>query len=68
MTSSTALLALLALYLFGGEVLRGFSLAMIWGVVIGTYSSIFVASALLLYFRVRPVAPATGQAKVAEEA
>ncbi len=53
MTSATALLALLALYVFGGEVLRGFSLAMIWGVVVGTYSSIFVASALLLYLRVR---------------
>lgn len=53
MTSATALLALLALYMFGGEVLRGFSLAMIWGVLIGTYSSIFVASALLLYMNVR---------------
>lgn len=53
MTSATALLALLALYIFGGEVLRGFSLAMIWGVLIGTYSSIFVGSALLLYMNVR---------------
>ncbi len=53
MTSATALLALFALYIFGGEVLRGFSLAMIWGVVVGTYSSIFVASAVLLYLRVR---------------
>lgn len=53
MTSATALLALLALYIFGGEVLRGFSLAMIWGVVVGTYSSIFVASAVLLYLNVR---------------
>lgn len=53
MTSSTAVIALLALYFFGGEVLRGFSLAMIWGVLVGTYSSIFVASALLLYTGVR---------------
>ena len=48
MTSVTTLLALGALALFGGEVLRGFTLAMIWGVVIGTYSSIFVASPILL--------------------
>lgn len=64
MTSATALLALLALYIFGGEVLRGFSLAMIWGVLIGTYSSIFVASALLLYMNVRP-STVTGETAVA---
>ena len=49
MTSVTTLLALLTLYFLGGEVIRGFSLAMIWGVVIGTYSSIFLAVPLLLY-------------------
>lgn len=48
MTSGTTMLALLALVIFGGEVLRGFTLAMIWGIVIGTYSSIFVASPFLL--------------------
>lgn len=48
MTSVTTLLALGALYLIGGEVLRGFTFAMIWGIVIGTYSSIFVASPFLL--------------------
>jgi len=48
MTSLTTLLALLALYFFGGEVIRGFSFAMIWGVVIGTYSSICIAVPLLL--------------------
>ena len=48
MTSVTTLLALGALVIFGGEVLRGFTLAMIWGIVIGTYSSIFVASPFLL--------------------
>ncbi len=47
-TSLTTLLALLALYFLGGEVLRGFSFAMIWGVVVGTYSSIFVASPILM--------------------
>ena len=48
MTSLTTLLVLLALFLFGGEVIHGFSLAMIIGVVIGTYSSIYVASSSLL--------------------
>lgn len=48
MTSVTTLLALFALLIIGGEVLRGFTFAMIWGIVIGTYSSIFVASPFLL--------------------
>ncbi len=48
MTSVTTLIALLALYVFGGEVIRGFSTAMIWGVIVGTYSSIFIAAPLLL--------------------
>lgn len=50
MTSVTTLLALLALYIFGGEVIKGFVSAMIWGVVIGTYSSIFIASPLIVLF------------------
>jgi len=53
MTSVTTLLALFALFFLGGEVIRGFTAAMIWGVVIGTYSSIFVASPLLLFFKIR---------------
>ncbi len=53
MTSGLTLLAVLALYLFGGEVLRGFSLAMIWGIVIGTYSTIFVATPMLIYMNLR---------------
>lgn len=48
MTSATTLLVVVALYLFGGESLQGFSLALIIGIVIGTYSSIFVAGALAL--------------------
>ena len=48
LTSVTTMLALIALYIFGGEVLRGFTFAMIWGVVIGTYSSIFIASPVLI--------------------
>jgi len=53
MTSVTTLLALGALYIFGGEVIRGFTFAMIWGVIVGTYSSIFIASPVLLIFGVR---------------
>ncbi|SFA73670.1 protein translocase subunit secF [Poseidonocella pacifica] len=48
MTSVTTLLALFALFALGGDVIRGFVFAMIWGVIVGTYSSIFVASAMLL--------------------
>lgn len=47
MTSITTLIALLALFILGGEVIKGFILAMIWGVLIGTYSSIFIASPLI---------------------
>ena len=53
MTSFTTLLALIALFVLGGDVIRGFVFAMIWGVIVGTYSSIFVASAILLYFGVK---------------
>ncbi|MBO6520955.1 MAG: protein translocase subunit SecF [Rhodospirillales bacterium] len=49
-TSLTTLLALLALFFLGGEVIRDFSFAMIWGVLIGTYSSICIAVPLLMYF------------------
>ncbi len=48
LTSVTTMLALVALYFFGGEVLSGFTFTMIWGVVIGTYSSIFIASPVLI--------------------
>jgi preprotein translocase subunit SecF len=48
LTSVTTMLALIALYFFGGEVLSGFTFTMIWGVVIGTYSSIFIASPVLI--------------------
>jgi len=51
MTSLTTLLALAALAVFGGEIIRGFTYALIWGIAIGTYSSIFVAACLLLNMR-----------------
>lgn len=53
-TGVTTLLALIALAVFGGEVIRGFVLSLIFGVIIGTHSSIFVAALLLMYMRVRP--------------
>ena len=53
MTSVTTLLALLSLFILGGPVIRDFSFAMIWGVIIGTYSSICVAAPLLLYMKLK---------------
>ena len=51
-TSVTTLLALVSIHLFGGEILKGFSLAMILGVIIGTYSSIYIANPVLVYLNV----------------
>ncbi|KIC19665.1 MULTISPECIES: protein translocase subunit SecF [unclassified Leisingera] len=53
MTSVTTLLALISLYVLGGDVIRGFVFAMIWGVIVGTYSSVFVASTILLKLGVK---------------
>ena len=53
MTSGLTLLSVIAILLFGGEVLRGFSLAMTWGIVAGTYSTICVASPMLIYMNLR---------------
>jgi preprotein translocase SecF subunit len=64
-TGLTTLLALFALFFFGGQVIRGFVAAMIFGVVIGTYSSIFVAAPILIFFKLRPGAPEAG-AEIAE--
>ena len=51
-TSITTLLALFSIFIFGGEILKGFSLAMILGVFFGTYSSIYIANSVLIYLRV----------------
>ena len=59
-TSVTTLLALLALYFLGGEVIRDFSFAMIWGVLIGTYSSIFLAVPILLNLNIKRVGTLVG--------
>jgi SecD/SecF fusion protein len=56
-TGITTLLALLALWLFGGEVIREFVNAMLFGVLLGTYSSIFLAAPILLYLRIRRTPP-----------
>jgi preprotein translocase subunit SecF len=53
LTSVCTLIALVSLYIFGGEVIRGFTFAMIWGVFVGTYSSVFVAVPLLLILGLR---------------
>lgn len=53
MTSVTTLLALVSLFVLGGDVIRGFVFAMIWGVIVGTYSSVFVASTALLKLGVK---------------
>lgn len=69
MTSGTTALTLLALLIFGGSVLRGFSFAILWGIIVGTYSSIFIASPILLRTGVKredggslAPAPSTGAA------
>ncbi len=54
LTSATTLVALFALYFFGGEVLAPFSFAMIFGIIVGTYSSIFIAAPVLILFNLRP--------------
>ncbi len=50
-TTATTILALLALFIFGGNIIKDFSFAMIWGIVIGTYSSILIATPILLNFQ-----------------
>ena len=54
MTSLTLLLALGSLFIFGGEVIRSFTAAMIWGIVVATASSIFIGGPILIYFNIRP--------------
>jgi preprotein translocase SecF subunit len=66
MTSLTTLLALLALVLFGGPVIRDFTIAMIWGVLIGTFSTVYVAAPMILHLRLRRE-PAAGPAASAPE-
>ena len=53
MTATTVFLALLSLVLFGGHVIRSFSIAMMWGLFVATYSSVFICSPILIYLGVR---------------
>lgn len=64
MTSLTTFLALLALVLFGGEVIRSFTIAMIWGVIVGTYSTIYIGAPILIYLNLRSI-PEKAVAKAA---
>ncbi len=52
-TSGTTLLSIVAVLIFGGEVLRGFAFAITFGIIVGTYSSIYIASPILMYFKVK---------------
>jgi preprotein translocase subunit SecF len=63
MTSLTLLLALGSLFLFGGEVIRSFTAAMIWGIIVATASSIFIGGPILIYFNIRPKAAAPAESK-----
>lgn len=65
LTSVTTLLALIALYILGGEIIRSFTFAMIFGVIVGTYSSIFIAAPVLIFLKLRP---GTGDKNVPESA
>jgi preprotein translocase SecF subunit len=55
LTGGTVFVSVLALLLFGGEVIRGFSAAMLWGVIVGTYSSVYVAMPILYHFNLRKI-------------
>ncbi|MCC5976710.1 MAG: protein translocase subunit SecF [Salinarimonas sp.] len=68
LTSTTTLLALLALAFLGGEIIKGFAYAMIFGLVIGTYSSIFVAAPILIYLGVRATTRVGAAAQAEAEA
>ncbi|MGF7163220.1 preprotein translocase SecF subunit [Rhodoligotrophos appendicifer] len=66
LTAATTFIAMMSLFLFGGEVIRGFTFAMLWGVIVGTYSSIYVATPILLLVGVkRDWSSVTDKAKVA---
>ncbi len=68
MTATTVLLALFALVIFGGQVIRSFSLAMTWGVCVAVYSSIFICSPMMIYLGLRTEAAVRGEAVDAKEA
>jgi preprotein translocase subunit SecF len=69
-TAGTTFLSVLALFVFGGEALRGFSFTMLVGVVSGTYSTVFIASAIAILLSKKPqtaVAPAAAEARASRK-
>jgi preprotein translocase subunit SecF len=66
LTSLTLLIALGSLFFFGGQVIRSFTAAMIWGVFVATASSIFIGGPILIYFNIRPPAAAPVEQKTAK--
>ena len=52
-TTATTILALIALFVFGGNIIKDFSFAMIWGILIGTYSSILIATPVLVFLNIK---------------
>lgn len=68
MTSLTTLLALFSLYFFGGEVIKGFVFAMIWGVLVGTYSTVYIATPILLQLNLRAIGAKAEAAAAARDA
>jgi SecD/SecF fusion protein len=67
LTGLTVLLALLSLYLFGGEVIRSFTLAMLLGIGIGVFSSVYIAAPVLIAFKLRPADDGEGDGDDTEE-
>jgi preprotein translocase subunit SecF len=65
LTASTVLLTSLSLFIFGGEVIRGFSAAMVFGVIMGTYSSIYISAPALIYLHIRPATQPEPEASAA---
>lgn len=68
LTVTTVALAVLSLLFFGGEVLHGFSIAMLWGVVVGTYSSLFIAAPIIYYIRPKRASAKADKADKSDEA
>ena len=66
LTGVTTFLALIALAALGGEIIKGFAYAMIFGLVVGTYSSVFIAAPILIYLGVRPPSEVAAAEKAAQ--
>ena len=67
LTSGTTLLTVVALFVLGGDALKSFSFALLWGIIFGTYSSVYIAMAILLFFDLRKVTAPVGPYEKTEE-